>query len=46
MPDPSSSLENMFQTRNGIKQAQGCLMGQCVGDSLGALVEFSSPEEI
>lgn len=28
------------------KRAQGCLMGQLAGDSLGALVEFKSEEEI
>jgi ADP-ribosylglycohydrolase len=27
-------------------RAQGCLMGQLVGDSLGSLVEFKSPKEI
>ena len=27
-------------------RAQGCLLGQLAGDSLGSLVEFQSPEEI
>ena len=27
-------------------RAQGCLLGQLAGDSLGALVEFQTPEEI
>ena len=27
-------------------RAQGCLLGQLAGDSLGALVEFRTPEEI
>ena len=26
--------------------AQGCLLGQLAGDSLGSLVEFQSPQEI
>ncbi len=29
-----------------LDRAQGCLMGQLVGDSLGSLVEFMGPEEI
>ena len=29
-----------------LSRAQGCLMGQCVGDALGSLVEFRSPEVI
>lgn len=29
-----------------IKRAQGCLLGQLTGDSLGSLVEFKTPEEI
>ncbi len=29
-----------------IDRAQGCLLGQLAGDSLGALVEFRSPEDI
>lgn len=29
-----------------IARAQGCLLGQLAGDSLGSLVEFESPEEI
>ncbi len=27
-------------------RAQGCLLGQLAGDSLGSLVEFLSPEDI
>ena len=27
-------------------RAQGCLLGQLAGDSLGSLVEFQSPEDI
>jgi ADP-ribosylglycohydrolase len=27
-------------------RAQGCLLGQLAGDSLGSLVEFQSPDEI
>lgn len=29
-----------------LSRAQGCLLGQFIGDSLGALVEFQDPEEI
>ena len=29
-----------------LSRAQGCLLGQLAGDSLGSLVEFQSPEEI
>lgn len=29
-----------------VSRAQGCLIGQLAGDSLGSLVEFQSPEEI
>ncbi|HYK92283.1 MAG TPA: inositol monophosphatase family protein [Acidobacteriota bacterium] len=29
-----------------LSRAQGCLLGQCVGDALGAQVEFQDPEEI
>ena len=29
-----------------LSRAQGCLMGQCVGDALGSLVEFQSSTEI
>lgn len=29
-----------------LQRAQGCLLGQLIGDSLGSLVEFQTPEEI
>ena len=29
-----------------LSRAQGCLLGQLIGDSLGSLVEFQSPERI
>jgi ADP-ribosyl-[dinitrogen reductase] hydrolase len=29
-----------------LSRAQGCLLGQLAGDSLGSLVEFQPPEEI
>ena len=29
-----------------LSRAQGCLLGQLAGDSLGGLVEFQSPEDI
>jgi ADP-ribosylglycohydrolase len=31
---------------DSLLRAQGCLLGQLAGDSLGSLVEFQSPEEI
>lgn len=29
-----------------LSRAQGCLLGQLAGDSLGGLVEFQTPEQI
>ena len=29
-----------------LSRAQGCLLGQLIGDSLGSLVEFQRPERI
>ncbi len=29
-----------------LSRAQGCLLGQCVGDALGQMVEFRSPDSI
>ena len=29
-----------------LSRAQGCLLGQLIGDSLGSLVEFQTPERI
>ncbi len=31
---------------SALSRAQGCLLGQLAGDSLGSLVEFTSPEVI
>lgn len=36
----------MTRESDRIASAQGCLLGQLVGDALGSLVEFRSPEEI
>ena len=36
----------MFVNPRTISRAEGCLLGQLVGDSLGSLVEFQSPKEI
>ena len=33
-------------TTSSLDRAQGCLLGQFIGDSLGSLVEFQSPDEI
>ena len=35
-----------MQQDRTIARAQGCLLGQLAGDSLGSLVEFLSPEDI
>lgn len=35
-----------MQKDRTISRAQGCLLGQLAGDSLGSLVEFRSPEDI
>ncbi len=47
-PDPGSTpgASTIFMTTTIIDRAQGCLMGQLTGDSLGSLVEFESPEQI
>lgn len=37
---------NAFPSKDVISRAQGCLMGQLVGDALGSQVEFLSPEQI
>jgi ADP-ribosylglycohydrolase len=29
-----------------VDRAQGCLLGQLAGDSLGSLVEFRAPDDI
>ena len=36
----------MERTQERLDRAQGCLLGQLAGDSLGSLVEFEGPEEI
>lgn len=36
----------MKKSTERLARAQGCLMGQLAGDSLGSLVEFQSPEAI
>ena len=36
----------MFVDPRTISRAEGCLLGQLAGDSLGSLVEFQSPSEI
>ena len=38
-------MTNMQEDRT-LFRAQGCLLGQLAGDSLGSLVEFLSPEDI
>ena len=36
----------MHSDSETLSRAQGCLLGQLAGDSLGSLVEFKSPQEI
>jgi ADP-ribosyl-[dinitrogen reductase] hydrolase len=36
----------MFVDSRSLSRAEGCLLGQFSGDSLGSLVEFQSPEQI
>lgn len=36
----------MSRDAETLSRAQGCLLGQLAGDSLGSLVEFQSPKEI
>lgn len=39
-------MSRHFWNLDALSRAQGCLLGQLAGDSLGSLVEFWSPEEI
>ncbi len=43
--EPSTDTESSGQVASGSKlnRAQGCLLGQLAGDSLGSLVEFETP---
>jgi ADP-ribosylglycohydrolase/fructose-1,6-bisphosphatase/inositol monophosphatase family enzyme len=41
-PDPRLIFDNAAV----LSRAQGCLLGQCAGDSLGSLVEFQDAREI
>ena len=36
----------MYVEPDTLSRAQGCLLGQLAGDSLGSLVEFQSPKDI
>src|SRR5215475_8769458 len=40
------TLPNMHIDSERLSRAQGCLLGQLAGDSLGSLVEFKSSQEI
>ncbi len=40
------TIENNPSDSGVLSRAQGCLLGQLIGDSLGSLVEFQSPGEI
>jgi ADP-ribosylglycohydrolase len=35
-----------FRQAQMLERAQGCLLGQLAGDSLGSLVEFRAPDDI
>jgi len=39
-------MPRSFVDIDAISRAQGCLLGQLAGDSLGSLVEFRTPEDI
>ena len=39
-------MHNRQSSRSAVSRAQGCLLGQFAGDSLGGLVEFQRPESI
>ena len=40
-------IDEKSRSNSGVlSRAQGCLLGQLIGDSLGSLVEFQSPERI
>ncbi len=40
------TVENNTSNSGVLSRALGCLLGQLIGDSLGSLVEFQSPERI
>ncbi len=39
-------MEHRHSLVNTLSRAQGCLLGQLAGDSLGSLVEFRTPDDI
>jgi len=39
-------MQNYLNASTGVSRAQGCLLGQLAGDSLGGLVEFETPQHI
>ena len=39
-------MQSRLMTITPLSRAQGCLLGQFAGDSLGGLVEFQRPESI
>lgn len=41
-----SSMPRDFRDIDILSRAQGCLLGQLAGDSLGSLVEFRAPDDI
>jgi len=40
------STRRDFRDIDILSRAQGCLLGQLAGDSLGSLVEFRAPDDI
>ena len=44
--EPRVPLRFPRRERGELTRAQGCLLGQVIGDSLGSLVEFRTPQEI
>ena len=40
------NIDRLYRDTERLSRAQGCLLGQCIGDSMGSLVEFQSAEKI
>jgi ADP-ribosyl-[dinitrogen reductase] hydrolase len=45
-PDPRKRADDARLSPGALRRAQGCLLGQLAGDSLGGLVEFQSADRI
>jgi hypothetical protein len=45
-PPIGGRMISPFRQAQMLERAQGCLLGQLAGDSLGSLVEFRAPDDI